>query len=112
MLEAIRQHCPKASAWAEYCYSRHSHLFFGVDRIPSEEGAQQGDPLALLLFGLVLHPLLLLVKEECPTLLLNVAYLDDVTLAGSKAVLQCAYDIFLSRGINLGLHLNPDKSLV
>ena len=112
MLEEIRHHCPKAASWAEFCYGRHSILFFGNSRISSEEGAQQGCPLAILLFSLVLHPLLLKIKAECKDLLLNVSFLDDVTLSGTRADLQRAFDLFVSMGAEVGLHLNAQKSLV
>ena len=46
MLAAIRQHCPKAAAWADTCYAAPSHLFFSTTRISSSSGAQQGDPLS------------------------------------------------------------------
>ena len=46
LVRAVRQRCPKASAWAESCYNNSSHLFFGKTRIASSSGTQQGDPLA------------------------------------------------------------------
>ena len=112
MLEEVRAHCPKAAAWADFSYASHSHLFFGDSRFSSQSGAHQGDPLASLFFALVLHPLLLRLRDDIPDLLLNVSYLDDVTLAGNRISLQRAFDLLKVEGEKVGLHLNPLKSLV
>ena len=112
MLDAIRRHCPKASAWAEACYAHPSHLFFGQHRLSSSSGAQQGDPLATLFFSLVLHPLILRIKDELPNLLLLVFFLDDGTFIGRRQDLQAVFDILARAGPDLGLHLNATKSLV
>ena len=80
MQNRIREHCPKAAAWTESCYSSASHLFFSQTKICSSTGSQQGDPEASLLFSLVLLPLIKRIKEECPNLLLLLFYLEDGTL--------------------------------
>ena len=49
---------------------------------------------------------------HCCNLLLNVAILNDVTLARNRADLQQAFDKLLSWGPEVGLHINPQKSLV
>ena len=48
----------------------------------SEQGVQQGDPLGLLPFSLVLHKLVLSIASdsECSKLLFNLWYPDDGTL--------------------------------
>ena len=51
-------------------------------QILSSSGFQQGDPLAALLFALVLHPVVLAINDEVPSLKLNAWYLDDGTLVG------------------------------
>ena len=112
MLEVIQLQCPKALAWAEFCYGRHSHLFFGDTRFSSQSGAHQGDPLASLFFALILHPLLLDIKARHPSLLLTSAFLDDVTVVGKRSDLQDVYDFLHERGKHVGLSLNPAKSLV
>ena len=112
MLEEIRRRCPKAAKWAEACYAAPSHLFFGNKRISSSSGAQQGDPLASLFFALVLQPLLLRIRDECPSLLLLVFFLDDGTIIGRREELQKAFDLLSSEGLPLGLRLNPTKSSV
>ena len=54
-LEQCRHRFPGLSRWAEWCYSRPSHLYFGSDTLSSERGVQQGDP-GPLLFSLAIHP--------------------------------------------------------
>ena len=112
MLKEVREHCPKAASWAEYCYGSHSQLFLSDTRISSQSGCHQGDPLASLFFSLVLHPLLLHLHRELPHLLLNASFLDDVTLVGKRNDLQVAYDFLKEEGARVGLTLNPRKSLV
>ena len=108
MLEEVK-HCPKAAKWADLCYACPSH-FFGKHRLTSSSGAQQGDPLAILFFALVLQPLIEKIKESCPLLLSF--FLDDGTLIGRREDLQTAFDILSIEGLEAGLRLNPTKSLV
>ena len=61
---------------------------------------------------MVLHPILLQIQSDLPHLLLNVAFLDDVTIVGSRQDLQRAFDLLHSRGREVGLTLNPLKSLL
>ena len=112
MLAEIRRQCPKASAWAGICYAQGSHLFFGNHRLSSTSGAQQGDPLASLFFALILHPLLLRIRDQHPDLLLHVYFLDDGTFIGSREDLQAVFDFLSTEGPKIELHLNASKSLV
>ena len=105
-------HCPKAAAFAELCYTQPAHLFFGNNRIASSTGAQQGDPLASLFFSLVLQPLIVRISEDCPDLLLKAFFLDDGIAVGKRADLQHLFDLLQTQGPEVGLYLNPQKSLV
>jgi hypothetical protein len=93
MFEQVRKHCPSLSAWVECCYQDAPLLFAGDDILKSCAGVQQGDPLGPLLFALVLHVLVLAVKEAVPSLDLHTWYLDDGTLVGSAADLCRALTI-------------------
>ena len=53
---------PEILAWVSTCYGQASNLLFGETSISSERGFHQGDPLAALLFALVLHVIVLKIK--------------------------------------------------
>ena len=57
-LHRIRRDLPEIVAWVQWCYSSAAELHFGVHRILSTAGVQQGDPLGPLLFSLTLLELL------------------------------------------------------
>ncbi|KAL5477585.1 hypothetical protein EMCRGX_G024399 [Ephydatia muelleri] len=77
----------------------------------SATGVQQGDPLGLLLFSLVLHGLILKIAEDdtCGELLFNKWYLDDGVLAGTSLSVRAALDVISSLGPFLGLYINFAK---
>ena len=79
---------------------------FGTVTLASERGLHQGDPLAALLFSLVLHRLVKLIHERVPRLKLNGWYLDDGTLIGATEQLRQAVDILEAEGPPLGLVLS------
>ena len=60
-------------------YANQSVLYYGLYTIVSHEGPQQGDPLGLLLFCNIIHPLL-----ESLGSVLCLGHMDDVTLGGSQ----------------------------
>ena len=73
---------PHIFKWVHFCYSNHSHLFFGNYITSSQAGVQQGDPLGPFLFCLVLQVLISKIKDEVPDLDLNNWYMDDGSLFG------------------------------
>ena len=46
-------------------------LVFGNSVIKSAVGVHQGDPLASLLFSLLLHPVVEMIRQEVPGLKMN-----------------------------------------
>ena len=105
-LKEVEQHFPELLPWVITAYSTPSHLIFGSTNIWSLTGFHQGDPLASLLFSLVLHPIILRIKEQVPSLDLNAWYLDDGTLVGTVAELRQAVDIIVREGPARGLILS------
>ena len=67
---------------------------------------KQSIPLAALIFALVLHPLILAIKERVPTIKINAWYLDDGTLVGKVDELQQVVDILVQGGPVRGLVLS------
>ena len=113
-LEEVKTHFPELLAWVSTAYGTSSNLIFGKALILSMVGFHQGDPLASLLFSLVLHPIILQIEAEVPTLDLNAWFLDDGTLVGTEQELCKVVDILQAEGPSRGLILStavttPDK---
>ena len=81
-------------------YDSSSKLRFSDFIIPSEEGAQQGDPLGLLLFCLAIHDLLLSLRSE-----LVLGYLDDITIGGEPDSVAKDFILLESKAAEIGLKL-------
>ena len=88
------------------CYGVTSWLKFGEATIASATGLHQGDPLAGLLFCLVLKPVVDAIEEEVSSLALNAWYLDDGHAIGSKEELAQVVDIIVREGEHRGLILS------
>ena len=112
MFKEMRARIPSMSAWMESCYGSQPILRLGDQSILSCCGVQQGDPLGPLGFALALHPIIELIQQNVPDLLINAWYLDDGTLCGSASDLCAALAIIESEGPPRGLHLNRSKSLL
>ena len=112
MFEEFRAHIPGLSAWMESCYSCHPFLYLGSHTILSCCGVQQGDPLGLLGFALILHSIVERIRAAALNLTLNAWYLDDGILVGSYREIAAALNIIKSDGPPVGLNLNRAKSLL
>jgi len=108
MFREVRDHFPSLSPWVEFTYGCSSHLFVGEDSIFSTSGVQQGDPLGPLLFALVLHPILLKIRDSTDVTL--AAYLDDLSLVGRPEHVRAALSILEEDCSNRGLHISSAKS--
>ena len=101
----MRARIPSMSAWMESCYGSQPILRLGDQSILSCCGVQQGDPLGPLGFALALHPIIELIQQNVPDLLINAWYLDDGIFCGSASDLCAALAIIESEGPPRGLHL-------
>ena len=106
VLEEVAKHFPECLAWAKTCYGDPSWLKFGMSTITSATGLHQGDPLAGLLFCLVLQIIVDTIEEEEPDLILNGWYLDDGHIVGTKEELSRVVDIIVMKGEPMGLTLS------
>ncbi|GJX12102.1 putative reverse transcriptase domain-containing protein [Tanacetum coccineum] len=111
MLREVRLHFPAISRWLEFCYSNPARLYYGEHTLWSCQGVQQGDPLGLLLFSLVLHPLICKIRDSF-ILSLHAWYLDDGTIVGDTMVVGKVLELIMEDGSGCGLHLNVDKTEV
>ena len=109
MLDQCRLHFPDIYNMVECLYGGVSQLRAFDEWIDSQAGTHQGCPLGSFLFCLVLHCIILRIKQECPDLDLHVWYIDDGSLVGRKEDVLRAWDIIKNEGPELGLHLNPTK---
>ena len=80
----VKELFPEILDWVNTCYGQPSHLLFGSSSLSSERGFHQGDPLASLLFCLVLKELVELIKQRVPDIPLNAWFLDDGTQDGTQ----------------------------
>ena len=99
---------PAMSAWTQWCYGERTMLLYDHEHVIwSESGVQQGDPLGPLYFCCGLNPLVNEIQALDPTY--NKWYMDDGGIIGDVEFLKKVWDILLSKGPALGLHLNPTK---
>ena len=105
-LQEIANHFPEALAWVKICYAASSQLLFGNKVILSGCRFHQGDPLAALLFALVLMGVIHIISEQVLGLDVNAWYLDDGDLVGTKEQLKQVVDILNREGPPRGLVLS------
>ena len=106
VLEEVASHFPECLSWAETCYGSSSWLKFGDSTITSATGLHQGDPLAGLLFCLVVKTVVDAIETEVATLILNAWYLDDGHIIGTTEELARVVDIIVREGEPRGLTLS------
>lgn len=106
----VEEHFPEMMKWVLTCYGHQAVLMFGNTVILSQAGFHQGDPLASLLFSLVLHSVVRIINQRLPNLRVNGWYLDDGGLLGRLAELREVVDIVLEHGPARGLFLSTKAS--
>jgi hypothetical protein len=111
-LTICKKDFPSIYRWLFYCYNIDSHLFFGSYTIPSNDGAQQGDPLGPFLFSLTLHPIIKSLKDIISNLKLNAWYMDDGTIAGTFNDVNQAISYLKDSLPSISLSLNLNKSYI
>jgi hypothetical protein len=119
ILKAVREHWPEFYHWVSHKYGKRAELWVRVgttgtcEVIWSEDGVQQGDPLAPFLFALVLHHWLLLPAH---TLMENQgtvpAYLDDVKIMSPPERIAAAFEYIRREGPKYGLRTNERKCAI
>ena len=113
MLDLIVERCPALARFVNMIYGGEPPaLMYGSHHLDSREGAQQGDPAAMLLFSLVIQPILKRLSAECPDLLLTLFYADDGTLIGTPEAIARALALIEREGPSVGYFIKPEKSKV
>ena len=92
----------------QWSYHKQAELRFGIRKLTSSTGVQQGDPLGPLLFSLVI---LELVDEIGPLNDINLKlwYLDDENFVGQRCKVASLLEQMKSKGPKYGLQLNMSK---
>ena len=108
ILDAVIIHAPGLAGYVHMVYGRAPWLVAGKHLIRSLQGTQQGDPLGMYLFSLVIQPLI--DKLQDCELDLNIWCADDGTLIGPIAELVKATGLLKDTGLSVGYHLEVDKS--
>ena len=107
----VEEFFPECLSWVLTSYQNTSLLQFGSTTILSERGYHQGDPIASLLFSLLLHPIVSKIKAEVPDLKVNAWYLDDGSQVGTRQQLQEVVDILEKEGPPRGLILSTTATV-
>ena len=104
-LSRCRFDLPESFSWVQWSYCCIAELRFGLHRIASPTGVQQGDPLGPLLFSLVLIDFLSSVTLPAG-LAFQLWYLDDGTLVGTRSSLASFLQMLVQ---SFGLYPNLSK---
>ena len=97
MLWTVRHRCPRLATYLFNCYRHQIRLICRQpggepEIILSQEGVTQGDPLAMVLYGIALLPLVEALRKEFPDVL-QPWYADDAAMQGSPARVVACFKI-------------------
>lgn len=111
MHRQVNEKTPSLKTFVEGIYVTSSPaLFCGKEIIESQQGVQQGDPMAPVLFCMAIQPLLDEIKAKFPNLDINAWYLDDGNLVGSIEDISGVLKYIDEHGPRYGLKLNRKKT--
>ena len=102
--ELLAEEMPELLPFYRLCYEQGSFLSFGEGFIVSEEGFQQGDPLAVFLFCLSIHRFIVRLKAR-----LKIAYIDDITKGDDWKIVIGDLRLVMAEIQKVGLSLNDEK---
>ncbi|CAG9118843.1 unnamed protein product [Plutella xylostella] len=103
-LTEIKELTPEIYPYLWQCYSSPSYLIYNSNRIHSEVGCQQGDPLGPAIFSLAIHKTISSLKSK-----LIMWYLDDGTLGGESDTVLDDLRTLTDNMREIGLELNSAK---
>ena len=102
--ECLYKFAPELLSIYTASYSQPSFLTFGDSILQSDEGLQQGDPLAPAFFCLGLHDIISSLRTPY-----KIAYLDDVSLIGDLSTITKDMEFFIPACKKIGLEVNGGK---
>ena len=107
----IRHLCPTLSTTLTNTYRASPALYHGEDKLLSEEGTTQGDPLAMSMYTLATRPLIDTLRLGNPSITQS-WYADNACAAGSIVDLKKWWQVLISVGPALWLLCKCFEDLV
>ena len=96
--------CPQVYSFMHQAYHSPTPLYFGRDKIESQTGLQQGDPMAPISFCLAIHDVISGLSSP-----FNVWFIDDGTVGGNLDRVLGDLSAISQGFAELGLQLNQAK---
>ena len=113
----VKIKCPSFAKYIENTYKEPAQLYIcdtntnRCDKIKSEEGTTQGDPVAMAMYAIGLSKLQSKISHD-KTEVKQVAYADDLAGAGRINKLRKWWDLIVQEGPPQGYHPNAGKSVL
>ena len=117
MLWVIRHEWPQGARFVFNCYQHWAILLVRGNKhgaafiVYSQEGVTQGDPLAMVAYGIGILPLIRLLKAKAPSLHQS-WYADDASAAGRLELIAEYFEELMRIGPTIGYFPEPTKSIL
>ena len=108
-LHNIMNVCPSVATIAINSYRQHPQLFIDKEKLLSQEGTTQGDPLAMAIYAISLQPLVKCLNKQKVK---QVWFADDSAAGGKLCGLLQWWQQLAAEGPKFGYHPNSDKTWV
>ena len=106
-LHNIRRICPALATILINTYRDPTDLFIDGDRMLSQEGTTQGDPLAMPMYALATVPLINRLSKGS---IKQIWYADDAAAVGKVSQLREWWEMLTKEGPSFGYFPNPNKT--
>ena len=110
ILDEVVKHVPGIARFVHMLYGSAPRLLFGRYELQSQTGAQQGDPLRMILFTLALHPLLCQIATHFPDIKLLASFADDINAILPLRTASLLLQFLQVHGPCRGFHVNLRKT--
>ena len=116
ILWTVRHLWPSGARFAFNCYRHWAMLVIRgeageIDILFSKEGATQGDPLSMIIYGVGMLPLTRSLKRQCKDCI-QPWYADDAAAGGKFTAIMSYYDLLCREGPGRGYFPEPTKSIL
>ena len=113
-LHNVRQVCPPFSQFLNNCYQSKTRLFISGSKefIWSEEGATQGDPVAMDMYAVATSPLVNRLANSLDSSTLQAWFADDSAACGKLQTIKSWWDQICHLGPAYGYYPNASKTVL